>query len=669
MNIIPVTDEIQAGIVDVEKALEEGDIALANELVQWLAQGSTVPFGLGRNDRDGFDKFFPVAMQAIGSWLESPQRREVFERAIRDGQKIPGVDARRVDGAQCIQAAKMFGAWLDMKAQRESDRSRIELLLTSLGFTVMALQQEEKVAGREVWMLDTSLVEDRHICPLPMFGSSASGKYRVVCVWGRPTEDELLQWVGDSTTSRPAILFYFGRMRERKWRDISRLSKTKRKSFLLLDETLLVHLCYAEGSRLRTWFEVALPFSFSSPYDATAGVVPPEMFYGRGSELDAVLGPNGRCFIYGGRQLGKTALLKRAEQSFSSPANGHYAKWIDLRAEGVGVSRQVVEIWGILYEKLRDMRILDASLAVPVPGKKQSIEGLIRSIRDFLAANSDRRILLLLDEADRFFEQDSRSDFEETRRLKQLMDETSRRFKVVFAGLHNVLRMTERPNHPLAHFGEPIEIGPLREGEEVREAADLIRRPMAAAGFDFESRGLIIRILAQTNYYPSLIQLYCSHLLRHMLSQVTNHQRQLNGPRYYVTDRDIEQVYSSDALRDEIRAKFRLTLQLDPRYEVVAYSIALDILRNRYSQNEGVPWQMIRQSGATHWWPEGFRETSELDFRVLLDEMVGLGVLRHLTGGRYALRNPNVLLLLGTQEEIETVLIKDREPSVEFVSS
>jgi hypothetical protein len=247
------------------------------------------------------------------------------------------------------------------------------------------------------------------------------------------------------------------------------------------------------------------------------------------------------------------------------------------------------------------------------------------------------------------------------------MDETGRRFKVVFAGLHNVLRMTERPNHPLAHFGEPIEIGPLREGEEVREAADLIRRPMAAAGFEFASHSLVIRILAQTNYYPSLIQLYCSHLLRHMLNQVTSRQRS-DGPRYVITERDIEQVYSSEALRDEIRAKFRLTLQLDPRYEVVAYAMALELLKNRYSQSEGISWQTIRQSCAMYWWPEGFRDTSELDFRVLLDEMVGLGVLRRVAAGNYVLRNPNVLLLLGNQEEIEAVLVKDREPAVEFAS-
>lgn len=595
MRDIAITQEMQPTVSDVDQALRDGDIATANELVHWLAQGRPVPTELDGDSQEGFDRFFPGAMLAIESWLEG-QRRDAIEQALRQGQAIPGVDAQRVAGAQREQAAKMFSAWSDMKAHQGAEQSRLEPLMTGLGFTVKSLSRVEKVAGREVWSLDTQPLEDRHICPLPMFGSAAAGKYRVVCVWGRPTEDELLQWVGDSTVSRPTFLLYFGRMTERKWRELSRLSKTKRRAFVLLDETLLVYLCHAAGSRLRAWLDASLPFSFSSPYDATAGLVPPEMFYGRGAELDAVRGPNGRCFIYGGRQLGKTALLKRAEQSFHSPSSGHFAKWIDLRAEGIGVSRAASEVWITLHEKLKEMGVLDARIAAPVPGKKQGVEGVIRGIREFLTANSDRRVLLLLDEADRFFEQDGRNDFEDTRRLKQLMDETGRRFKVVFAGLHNVLRMTERPNHPLAHFGEPIEIGPLREGEEVREAADLIRRPMAAAGFEFESRALVIRILAQTNYYPSLIQLYCSHLLRHMLNQVASRQRP-NGPRYVVTDRDIEQVYSSDALRDEIRAKFRLTLQLDPRYEVVAYAMALDLLKSRYSQSDGMPWQTIRQSG------------------------------------------------------------------------
>lgn len=667
LDDIVLTDATRSGATEVEKALEEGDIATARELVHWLQQGKPTPTDLDEEAREGFDDFFPLVMKEIESWL-AEHRRETVQGALKQGQVIPGLDAKRVDGARRKQASEMFGCWSDMKARQQGERSRLELLLTGLGLTVKDLVLVDRVSGREIWKLDADPVDDRQICPLPMYGSSAGGRYRVICVWGRPTEDDHIQWVGDASTTRPALLLFFGRMTEQRWRDLSRLAKSKRRSLLMLDETLLVYLCASAGSRLRTWFDTAMPFSYSLPYDATAGLVPPEMFYGRGTELDAVCGINGRCFIYGGRQLGKTALLKRAEQSFHIPSHGHYARWIDLRAEGIGVSVAPSEVWLTLYEKLKELGVLDQKLAAPAPGKKQGAEAMIKAIREFLADNADRRVLLLLDEADRFFEQDGRNDFEETRRLKQLMDDTQRRFKVVFAGLHNVLRMAERPNHPLAHFGEPIEIGPLREGEEVREAADLIRRPMAAAGFAFESKGLVIRILAQTNYYPSLIQLYCSHLLRHMLGQVTSRQR-TSGPRYLVTDRDIEQVYSSDALRDEIRAKFRLTLQLDPRYEVLAYSMALDLLHGRYTQSDGASWQMIRQTGALHWWADGFRDTSELDFRVLLDEMVGLGVLRKLPAGRYVLRNPNVLLLLGTQEELETVLNKEREPAIEFEST
>jgi hypothetical protein len=660
------TEETQAAIAAVEEALNDGDIAIANEHVLLLTQGEGTLVDQDEEGHKDFDRFFPAAMQAIETWLEG-QRREAIEKTLRQGQNIPGLDASRIAGAQREQSAKMFVAWSDMKSQQEAQESRLKLLLSGLGFIVKELQRVERVSGREIWDLSAEPMEDRHICPLPMYGSSANGRYRIICVWGRPTEDELLQWVGDSSVSRPTLLLYFGRMTERKWREMSRLAKTKRRSFVMLDETLLVYLCSAKGSRLEVWFDVAMPFSYAVPYDATAGLVPPEMFYGRGEELEAVRGLNGRCFIYGGRQLGKTALLKRAEQSFHAPQQAHYARCVDLRAEGIGVSRTVAEIWVTLYERLKELQIIDAKLPAPVPGKKQGIEPpVIRAIREFLEENFDRRVLLLLDEADRFFEQDARNDFEETRRLKQLMDETQRRFKVVFAGLHNVLRMTEHPNHPLAHFGEPIEIGPLQEGQEAREAANLIRKPMAAAGFAFESRSLAIRILAQTNYYPSLIQLYCSHLLRHMLGQVANRQRQ-EGPRYVITDRDIDQVYSSDALRDEIRAKFRLTLQLDPRYEVLAYSMALDSLQNRYQQSEGMPWRTIRRA-ALQWWEEGFRDTNELDFRVLLDEMVGLGVLRRVATDHYVLRNPNVLLLLGTEEEIETVLYKEREPAVEFES-
>ena len=48
--------------------------------------------------------------------------------------------------------------------------------------------------------------------------------------------------VARALVNRPALLLYFGRMNERKWRDLGRLTKLKRRSFVLLDETLLIYL-------------------------------------------------------------------------------------------------------------------------------------------------------------------------------------------------------------------------------------------------------------------------------------------------------------------------------------------------------------------------------------------------------------------------------------------
>lgn len=656
-----------ADLAEVEKVLGERDIATANELLQRVRRGLP-PWPEEAVAVDPFVAFVS-SIVPVEDWLSNQRGKDSIEATIKKGAAIPGLELGKVAGAQRDQAATMFADWSLLKSRRQADAPRLQSFFGGLGFVLPGPPtRDSKTTGMEVWKMTADPIEDRHVCPIPHFGSGAKGNYRVICLWERPTEDDIVQMVGDSGLHRATVVLYFGRMSERKWRDISRKTKLKHKTFVLIDEVMLLFLAGQEGSRLAAFFSTSLPFAYSDPYDATAGLVPPEMFFGRMAELDAILGINGRCFIYGGRQLGKTALMRRAEQAFHAPANRHYSTWIDLRAEGIGVNRAASEIWLPLATSLKAIGVLGAPVSSASLTKKGGVDALFDEVRAFLDANEERRILLLLDEADRFFEQDGRNDFAETRRLKQLMDVSQRRFKVVFAGLHNVYRMTERANHPLAHFGAPIKIGPFIDEHEIREAQELVRRPLQAAGFEFDAPSLVIRILAQTNYYPSLIQLYCHHLLRHMLAKVGSAQRP-SGPRYRITNQDIEAVYSSGDLRDEIRNKFRLTLQLDLRYEVVAYAMALEVLSGRYSHNEGMDWRSVWHNGAMQWWPEGFHDTSELDFRVLLDEMVELGVLLRTTEGRYSLRNPNIFLLLGNQEDIETVLVKPRQPTGEFDSA
>ena len=92
---------------------------------------------------------------------------------------------------------------------------------------------------------------------------------------------------------------------------------------------------------------------------------------------------------------------------------------------------------------------------------------------------------------------------------------------------------------------------------------------------------------------------------------------------------------------------------------MIAYVLAYAVLGGETPLDDGVPIKWLRQE-ALSWWSEGFAGVSEEYFVVLLDEMVGLGALRRLEGGRYTFRNANTLLLLGTLEEVERALLRER---------
>lgn len=651
----------------VEAPLARSDIHTFNELLQRVRQGAE-PWPERDLRRDAFSEFHPRLQGELQGYLARMEPADV-DRVISVGGSI-GQLSFDLDGdpQARAEAEAIYRTWATSFSKRSLTRDGLRKILEALGVPVRSLEQDKLGMG---WALQTLPIDDREVCPVPHFGSRAQGRYRVIILMDRLTPEDLLQRVGESTQQTVTIVLALAHSPVRFWPDLARLAKERQRSFLLLDESMLLFLLSQRGSRLATWFGISLPFTYSEPYDASAGFVPSEMFYGRASELASVMAQGGCYFIYGGRQLGKTALLRRAERTFHDPAADRYAVWVDLLAQGIGERRPAADVWLSVADKLRELRIAGLDVPVVNPAKPASIDTFLSAIKSFLGAKPGRRILLLLDEADHFFEQDGRqgSAYAETRRLKQLMDETERRFKVVFAGLHNVLRTASTSNQPLGHLNEAVRIGPLMDEREIRAAEDLITRPIEAAGFEFDDRSLVMRVLAQTNYYPSLIQLYCTQLLRH-LRETKLRRRDMVGPRFKIDETDIESVFSGRPLRDAIRSKFRLTLQLDDRYEVIANAIGLEALGQGFDHAQGIDWRTIWQDCTTFWWPEGFATTSERDFLALLEEMVQLGVLSQAkTPDRFSLRNPNVLLLLGSRQEIEDTLQAEREPRIEFEST
>jgi hypothetical protein len=176
------------------------------------------------------------------------------------------------------------------------------------------------------------------------------------------------------------------------------------------------------------------------------------MFYGRDKERKAVLDPNGTQIIFGGRGLGKSALLRDAKVAFEREPE-RVAIHIELTTADIGPGRQPADaVWDLLLRDL-DGTVITLSKA---ERRGKSNQVIVRAgVRAWLEGDSRRRLLILLDESDGFFEADS-TQFPETNRLKDLgqMPGFEGRTKVVFAGLHSVQRFAKVSNNTFKHLAQ-----------------------------------------------------------------------------------------------------------------------------------------------------------------------------------------------------------------------
>ena len=643
-------------------AIAQEDLITANELIGGiLSNDPSSHLKQRREQRPFFKEFYPVQATKIDKAMESQTPAQVVDR-VMSGKEFAGMAFSKVPGAQRNSAAQMLKAWFALKrVKRLGDSDHLTTLLSELGFIVRSVDVNSGSRNVGEALVNTDPIHAREDCPIPTFGSFAEGRYRIVCRWGRPTEEDIVRHADESGPRRATIVLYFGRLTRARRVRLGTLARESLKTLLVLDELLLIWLCGQRGSRLPILFACSVPFTYVQPYVTTAGSVPAEMFYGREQEMRDIADPNGHCFIYGGRQLGKTALLRASERTFHRPSDGHYAIWIDLKREGLGYDRVVAEIWPVIWRELRE-KLPETLMGIrePNPNIRRRVDDFIHFLSNKFRNSTGRKLLLLLDEADRFLAVDAReavsnasvTGYLESTRLKGLMDQTERSIKVVFAGLHNVLRTVEYSNHPLGHFGQAIQVGPLW-----RSAEELIRQPLLTSGYQFEDENLVTRILAQTNYYPNLIQLYGTALVKAMCSR-----RLTDAPLYQIGDDVLDKIYQRNTnFGKEIRSKFHLTLQLDPRYEVIAYSLAHECENSDSVLGKGLDYRRIDEV-SRNFWPRGFEDIEPYTdrFRSLLDEMTGLGVLRKIGDHRYTLRNSNVLMLMGTADEIDTQLLRDR---------
>ncbi|GLF95962.1 hypothetical protein [Streptomyces yaizuensis] len=642
----------------VTPLLDEGDLLTAHELISSLAVGEAIP-DTRQTDHAlaAFSRFFPAVPDALPDGVT-----EELIDAVRRRERHLGLDALDFSAMSpefAEAAAQGLAGWRDM-ASREGARrldglSEESLLMPALrliGYrsTRRPQRDQQKSLGREYRFLDVPDVTHTGEALVPDFGSGLRGRLRVMLVWGQPAPEALLARVRQDPGQGGLLVAYFG--------TLSAAGRARLASeciggrpLLVLDDAALAHLAARGNQLLGAAMRVLLPFSAVNPYvSEKRGRVAEEMFFGRSDELKSVQLPAGNQVLFGGRGLGKSALLREAARQFergAGPAGGQVGLVLSLDSTYTGTNAPSATIWHIIGRELLDRG------ALVMPRKVRSdatltYEQVLAGIRGWLRADSGRRMLIMLDEADGFFEADS-PRFTETRRLRDLSARTDDGVKVVLAGLHSVQRYaTLAVNNPFSHLSQhPEPIGPL----EPQAAADLLIGPLTALGHRFEEPTLVHRILGHCSYQPFLLQMFVHRLVQ------TMHERRRGAPEpppYRITRADVEQVQSDKELQRSITGAFHDTLRLDSRYNVIANVVAL----HAYHQGLGALLTHAElRSECTYWWSDGFRDLDPDQFRAYLTEMEGLGVLAPDPDHRgWHLRGANALNMIGTLEDVEAQL-------------
>lgn len=647
-------------IASVERAIDKRAIRVVDEYLAYLEntldQGAETDHTIFREPeakqdalRDFVDEILGLRQlledySNLAHIANDIRKRKDGPHKLKSKLKIDKLPAGRLE-----EVADAIEAWRQLKSRRQAynpeDQARhIATLLQYLGFRLSSpVSRAVRIVHRldkdsSHWQADMSA---SRLSPVPQFGSRQEGQFDIVCIWERPGFDAIGAILRElNLQNSPTLILYFGQLFPKQREALLAFSRTESLTIAVLDEVLLLYLAREYGARLGTFLQCALPFTMSNPYvPFAAGTVPPEMFFGRRDMVRTLQEPSGPCIIYGGRQLGKSAILRQVYREFYRPEREQYALLEDIKLIGDPTAGQDTDVlWRRLRDGLVNLRLLD-------PRTSARPERLREEINKVMSAEPHRRILVLLDEADTFLDIDAQRNFQIVSQLKEMMDTTDRRFKVIFAGLHNVQRFQGIGNHPLAHMGTPLNVGPL----DSKAAQELVQERMEPLGFRFADKTLILRILSYTNYHPGLIQLFCREVVKHLYKQ------KVRGlPPYEVNEDTVEAVYRDLDVQSEIRKRFEWTLALDKRYKVVALAMVLDQMEARDSFTKVYSKEELYHM-AKDWWPAGFKQVERGQFQGYLEEMKGLGVLVRAKNG-YRLRSPNLIRLMGTEDEMWQVL-------------
>ena len=567
-NTLPVSvlENQENNILDViSDLIEERVYSVADDYMRMAAEGQTTPpvsYMLSGSTTDYLGQFLGSYDDLFRTYGISAGR-PLYD--LYTDYNPENSDRNRIQK----DARNMLRSW-PRSQWRGEQNGRLKDFLAELDLDIQDitdLDSEKLSTAVTIEAPAYSISEYEH--PIALFGTRLSKDgFTLQLMFGRADREMILNKIRSyGSTGNPIILLLDYALSLPERRAIASMLKREginTRTTLLIDRILAVFLAgIPKMGRMKALLQTALPFGRLNPYQISGAAVPPEMFMGRREELNSILNPNGTHIIYGGRQLGKSALLFRAKDQIDNRAMGYWGVVISL------LNQSSAEVPASICQELTQIHFF------PESPHCADWDSLCNAIRERMNDEETpvHRLLLLLDEADAFTKSaDSNLVIDQ---LLNLQAVTDNRFKFVLAGLHNVLRYSRQALDDNQSFIRlsPTCIKPLK----YVEGSELLEKPLFYLGFRMQPEhvALISQILSTCNYYPGLIHYYAYHLIDNMANA---QQMGREEPPYYLDETQIRNLLQDPKFNKQIIDKLFITLGVDAKegshYKILAYALA-----------------------------------------------------------------------------------------------
>lgn len=255
-----------------------------------------------------------------------------------------------------------------------------------------------------------------------------------------------------------------------------------------------------------------------SPYQTRGGVTREGLFFGRSQLLARVVTREpANYLVVGGRQLGKSSLLKAVQRRLQ----GH---------------PQVV----CHYVSLRDHRLAPRmALQFGLPAHT-ALEDIVTHLQ---AQYEGKRLYLLIDEADLFFRDEAAQGYQQLSTLRSLSDEG--RCWFMLAGFWELYAAAVLDyQSPLRNFGEVLTIG----GLERTACRELATEPLRRLRLGFAGDTLVDKLIDASGQRANLVAILCQECLE-----------ALQPGERAIEARHVAQASASQAVQDALAGWGRLS--------------------------------------------------------------------------------------------------------------